>query len=78
MNQSKDTTPTKAAVAIVADGGYSIGYADRDVPGYTPTTYTCDSYEEAAKQADLMNEAWGVSKDLAMDIVASSMRGDVS
>lgn len=69
---------TYAAVAIVADGGYSIGYAEENVPGYSPTTYNYATYREAVSAAAIMNERLGLSKQRAMDIVTSSMKGRVS
>lgn len=71
-------TKTRAATAVVVEGGYMVGYADLDVPGYTPTTYEYDSYEEAKSVANSINESWGVTPDEAIKIVASSMRGGVS
>lgn len=67
---------TRAAVAIVDDNGYSIGYADLDVPGYTPTTYSYETYEAAsAAAADINALAFDLTPERALEIVASSMRG---
>lgn len=66
-------TQTRAAVPIVTDTGYSIGYADLNVGGYTPTTYTYDTYEGARAAARLWNERAGLTPQEAAEIVASTM-----
>jgi len=69
---------SKAAVAVVTDSGsgYAIGYADENVAGYTPTTYTYGSFEAAQVAARLWNERAGLSPQRASEIVLSTMRVD--
>ena len=64
----------RAATAVVNADGYTIGYADRGVCGYTPTTYVFDSYEDAKACATAINAAWELSPAEVLEIVASSMR----
>lgn len=66
-------TATRAAVAVVTTEGYALGYADRDIKGYTPTSYTYPSYEDANRAADLWNERAGLSKRDASDIILTTM-----
>jgi hypothetical protein len=62
-----------AAVAVVTATGYSVGYADRNVKGYTPTTYTYETYDEAKTAAALINDARGMSPEMVSEIVLSSL-----
>lgn len=73
-----DPEHQRAAVAIVGDGGYSVGFADYNDPGYAPTTYAFESYADADQCAKALNEhAFGITEDQALLIVASSMKGGV-
>lgn len=67
-------TETRAAVAVVTQDGYSIGFADEGVSGYTPTTYTYDTYDDARTAAKLWNERAGLSTGRAAEIAISTMR----
>lgn len=62
-----------AAVPVVTSAGYSIGLADEGRKGYTPTTYTYETYYEAKHAAQLWNERNGLSVDRAASIVLSTM-----
>lgn len=64
---------TRAAVAIVREHGYSIGFADEGVRGYTPTTYTYETYDEADAAAKLWNEGAGLTPRRAAEIALSTM-----
>ena len=50
-----------------------IGYADEGVKGYTPTTYTYETYDEAKAAAKLWNELAGLSLERSAAIVLSTM-----
>lgn len=63
----------RAAVAVLSGDAYMVGYADRNVPGYTPTTYLFDSYDDAKVCAKSINEAWELTPDEANSIILSSM-----
>lgn len=71
--ETTTSTQTTAAVAIVSRDGYSIGFADRGVPGYSPTTYTYDTYDDAKAAAKLWNERAGLSVEQAATVVLSTM-----
>lgn len=73
--ESEPAAATRAAVPVVTDGGYGLGYADEGVRGYTPTTYTYESYDEAKAAARMWNERAGLSPQRAADIVLSTMGG---
>ena len=60
-------------VAVVTDTDYAIGFADENVGGYTPTTYTYETYDEAKAAARLWNERAGHTPQRAADIVLSTM-----
>lgn len=62
-----------AAVAVVTQDGYSVGFADEGVSGYTPTTYTYRTYDEAKDHARLWNERRGLTVERAAEIVLSTM-----
>jgi hypothetical protein len=66
-------TQTTAAVPVVTSNGYSIGFADEGVKGYTPTTYTYETYDEAKAAARLWNENTGLSPERSSAIVLSTM-----
>jgi hypothetical protein len=66
-------TDTRAAVPIVTDKDYSIGFADEGVPGYTATTYSYSGYAEAKFAAHLWNERAGLSDKRAAEIILSTM-----
>lgn len=69
-------------VAIVAVSGeakgFTLGIAERDKPGYSPINsyhYLVDTYSEAADEADRLNDVlFGIGEEVAVDIIASSMR----
>lgn len=69
------------AVTPIIDGdGYRLGAAVRNEPGYTPFKPDSPngklrfaSHDEAQTAADAMNEAKGLDKETAMEIVLSSM-----
>ncbi len=67
------STVRRAAVAIVDESGYSLGYADEGIKGYTPTTYSYDSYESASAAATMWNANAGLTPDEANQIVLSTM-----
>ena len=67
-------TPTRAAVPdFTDDGAAMLGFADEGVKGYTPTTYTYDTYDDAANAAKLWNERAGHTPERAAEIVLSTM-----
>lgn len=68
------TEQSMAAVAVVAEGGYMVGLADRGIAGYTPTTYTFDTYEEARACADNINTSLGLTPQEVGEIVLTTMR----
>lgn len=72
--QTTTPRPTRAATAVVTTDGAMVGFADRDVAGYTPTTYEFDTYDEAKACAAGINESLGLTVDEALDIVLSSHR----
>jgi hypothetical protein len=72
--ETESNTQTRAAVAVVTESGYSIGWADEGFKGYTPTTYDYDSYDNAKAAAKLWNERAGLTPQRASDIVLSTMR----
>ena len=63
----------RAAVAVVTERGYSLGFADEGVRGYTPTTYTYETYEAAREAAALWNERAGLPPQRASEIVLSTV-----
>lgn len=66
----------RAAVAVVLSDGYSVGIADRGVPGYTPTTYDFHTYDEAKSCAASINElSYALTPQEAGEIVLSTMKG---
>lgn len=71
--ETETSTQTRAAVAVVTSDGYGVGYADQGVPGYTPTTYTAESYDDAKVIAQGINDAWGLTPAEASAIVLSTM-----
>ena len=62
-----------AAVPVVTESGYSIGFADEGVKGYTPTTYHYETWDEASLAAKLWNERAGLSPERAASITLSTM-----
>jgi hypothetical protein len=61
---------------IVQDGLFGLGIAHRDVAGYTPISpakASYGSYRAACKDADRLNATRGIGKEMAFEIVASSM-----
>jgi hypothetical protein len=71
--ETETTTQTRAAVAVVTSDGYSIGFADEGVRGYTPTTYSYETYSRASRVAEMWNDLAGLSGERAAAIVLSSM-----
>lgn len=67
--------PQKAVTALLADGGWIIGLATENEPGYSPLTYgPYDSEEEALKLADHINKhVYGLTPKRALMVVMSSM-----
>ena len=65
-----------AWVAVIDSEGYTLGGAFRDEPGYSPMREPeyFDTWERANIEADLRNEAMGITDAEALEIVASSMR----
>lgn len=63
----------RAAVAVLHGDSYMVGFADRGVRGYTPTTYTYDTYDEARECARNINKKLGLTPDQMAEIVLSSM-----
>lgn len=64
-----------ALSAIVTDNGFGVGAAERDVAGYSPTTYgPFQTWDEAADFANMVNVKIGLTREIADSIIASSMR----
>lgn len=64
-----------AFTPIVIEDGYILGRADENIPGYTPIEYRVfDTYEEAQKMADELNESFGLSNKESYEIIMSTMR----
>ncbi len=65
-----------AYTGVVAEQGYIIGRADRNVKGYTPVPAqgTFPSYDAAQERADKLNEARGMPRVEALKIVFTTMR----
>lgn len=72
--ETNTSTQTRAAVAVLTADGHSIGYADEGVAGYTPTTYTYATREDAKAAADAWNMLAGLDPKRAASIVLSTMR----
>ncbi len=64
-----------AYTAVMAKGGgWTIGIAKRNEPGYYATNYQAvETYLQACRWADKANESMGLSKEEAGRIVASSL-----
>ncbi len=74
MSESAGTRVDVAYAAIVCEGGFTLGIAQRDSPGYTPTNYDAvETYEAASAWADEANRRLGLTPAQAAEIVASSM-----
>lgn len=65
-----------AYTGVIGKTSFIIGRADEDQPGHTaqPRFGTFPSLEAAQKHADLLNEANGLDKKAAYDIVTSTIR----
>jgi hypothetical protein len=64
-----------AFIAVITDS-YGLGVAVANEPGYNPINgKTFDSYDEATRWANELNEHIGLSRDAALDIVGSTMGG---
>ena len=64
-----------AFVGVINDG-YQLGVAVANEQGYSPISgKTFERYEEAKQWADGLNEHIGLSKEKALDIIGSTMRG---
>ena len=71
---TEPTTHNIAATAVIHDGAYILGIAERDVAGYSPTTYgPYATYDEASDHARLINERLGLEPQEALEIVLSTM-----
>jgi hypothetical protein len=67
-----------AFVAVVADGGWQLGVAVQDEPGYIAVKgKSFVDHDEAKQWADSLNKHVGLTADAAIEIVCSSMRRKV-
>jgi len=65
-----------AFVAVTGDGGWQLGVAVADQPGYNPIAGKTFATESEAKQwADGLNTHVGRDAEAVMRIVSSTMRG---
>lgn len=65
-----------AYTAVVTSAGFFIGKADYGTAGYTPMPRhgAFKTWDDARKFADGLNEAEGVGKEEALEIVFNTMR----
>lgn len=69
------STRRHAFTAVVQEHGFMLGRADEGVQDYTPVPGSFfTSYEEARKEAHRRNEALGLGKMEAFEIISSTMR----
>ena len=68
-----------AYAATVDEKGFGIGLAVSGEQGYHPRPDHCrfHTWEAAQAAAELLNEGLGLSRDVAFDVVASTMRSEV-
>lgn len=67
---------TVAFTAVTKDGGFALGLAEKDEPGYwdVPGTFLAfASHDEASQAADKLNERIDLDAEQAFAIVSSSM-----
>ena len=67
------TEKRAAYTAVTSEGGAILGVAIKGESGYYPTGWHYPSYDIAQQQAELMNARFGLTKQEAWEIVASSM-----
>ena len=70
--------PYAYAAVCLDEGGFGLGIAELDQPGFTPIPggiFKADSYEAASDTAAGMNKHIGLEPWAAVKIVASSMTG---
>lgn len=63
-----------AYTAIVDSSGYSLGIAEWNIPGYTPTNEFFPTYKAAIDEANRRNQELGLDYLHALVIVTSSQR----
>ena len=68
-------TPRRAYVAVIRDGGFSLGIAIEGEAGYNATNlHTVPSWDEARRWAEAANARLGLTETTAFLIVASTIR----
>ena len=64
-----------ALTAIVNKDSFGVGAAERNIAGYSPTTWgPFKTWDEASDFASMFNGKLGLTREEADSIVASSMR----
>ncbi|MGI6797660.1 hypothetical protein [Gordonia sihwensis] len=74
MNTMGDTALHTDASMVDADGTYKVVASTRDVPGYVPWNTGWPTLGAARAYVDEHNAKLGLTRDEALDIIASAMR----